>query len=86
MKVQIGTKTWLKTQNVEELLNKLYEKVDIFEPQYVKNRELVKIINHSTNEEYTTNLTYPVSFLSDAIQKVAKSYIKDNLLKEDKVA
>lgn len=43
-------------------------------------------MNHSTNEEYTTNLTYPVSFLSDAIQDVAKSYIKDNLLKEDKVA
>ena len=86
MKVQIGTKTWLKSQNVEELLNKLCEKVDIFEPQYVRNRELVKIVNHSTNEEYTTNLTYPVSFLSDAIQDVAKSYIKDNLLKEDKVA
>lgn len=86
MKVQIGTKTWLKSQNVEELLNKLYGKVDIFEPQHVRNRELVKILNHSTNEEYTTNLTYPVSFLSDAIQEVAKSYIKDNLLKEDKVA
>lgn len=86
MKVQIGTKTWLNSQNVEELLNKLCEKVDIFDYQYIKGRELVKIINHSTNEEYTTNLTYPVSFLSDAIQEVAKSYIKDNLLKEDKVA
>ena len=86
MKVQIGTKTWLKSQNVEELLNKLCEKVDIFDYQYIKGRELIKIINHSTNEEYTTNLTYPVSFFSDAIQEVAKSYIKDNLLKEDKVA
>lgn len=47
MKVQIGTKTWLKSQNVEELLNKLCEKVDIFEPQHVRNRELVKIVNHS---------------------------------------
>ena len=53
MKVQIGTKTWLKSQNAEELLNKLYEKVDIFDYQYIRGRESAKIINRSTSEVYS---------------------------------